>query len=182
MVDNFPACFELVVGEEGGLDLNPHDRGNWTSGIVGQGELRGTNWGISAAAYPDLNIAGLTLADAQAIYLRDYFVPSGADRVPVGVDAVVFDMSVNAGVSEGDRLLQQDLAVHIDGQFGPITKAAAMAANPAETIRKFTALRLTYYQQAAANNPDEAEDLNGWTNRANAVQAAALAMLQETST
>jgi lysozyme family protein len=182
MISNFLACSKLTVDEEGGYDLNPRDRGNWTSGVVGVGTLKGTRYGISAAAYPRLDIANLTLASAQGIYMRDYFTRAGCDRLPIGVDAVVFDMAVNAGVDEGVRLLQQVVGTPQDGKCGPHTCAAANSIDPSTLIRSFTAVRLAFYEATAANNRDETEDLQGWKNRASAVQAAALAMAAATST
>ena len=76
----FPGC--LVVGEEGGFTADPTDSGNWTGGAPGRGECRGTRWGISAAAYPLLDIARLQLTDAQAIYRRDYWDRLQGDALP----------------------------------------------------------------------------------------------------
>ena len=59
-MDNFERCFAFTLGAEGGYSNNPADPGNWTGGAVGNGELRGTNFGISASAYPQLDIANLT--------------------------------------------------------------------------------------------------------------------------
>lgn len=38
-----------------------NDKGNWTGGRVGVGQLKGTKYGISAAAYLHLGIKSLTL-------------------------------------------------------------------------------------------------------------------------
>jgi len=75
-------AFAIVVGHEGSFDRTSADPGNWTAGRVGSGELRGTKYGISAAAYPSLDIEDLTLADAKAIYQRDYWSQINADRMP----------------------------------------------------------------------------------------------------
>lgn len=69
----FDAAFALTVGEEGGFSQDPRDGGNWTGGAPGKGSLRGTKYGISAASYPTLHIDALTLADAKAIYRRDFW-------------------------------------------------------------------------------------------------------------
>jgi lysozyme family protein len=68
----FEQAFARIIGNEGGFTSNQLDPGNWTGGKPGEGECRGTKYGISAHAYPSLDIAGLTLADAYAIYRRDY--------------------------------------------------------------------------------------------------------------
>ena len=38
---NYDEAFKITVGHEGGLTLHRQDRGNWTSGKVGVGELKG---------------------------------------------------------------------------------------------------------------------------------------------
>jgi lysozyme family protein len=72
-MSNFDRMFEIVAGHEGCLTAHPADPGNWTDGAVGAGICRGTKFGISAAAYPDLDIANLTLDAAKALYQRDYW-------------------------------------------------------------------------------------------------------------
>ena len=71
-MSNFDRMFDIVVGHEGGYTANPADRGNWTGGAIGSGTCRGTRFGISAAAYPGLDIANLTIDAAKALYQRDY--------------------------------------------------------------------------------------------------------------
>ena len=78
----FEQAFAVLIGHEGGYDTTRADPGNWTSGIIGTGELRGTKYGISASAYPDIAIKGLSLADAQAVYKRDYWDPILGDILP----------------------------------------------------------------------------------------------------
>jgi lysozyme family protein len=58
---NFDRVFDIVVGHEGGFTANPADCGNWTGGVIGTGTCRGTRFGISAAAYPDLDIANILI-------------------------------------------------------------------------------------------------------------------------
>ena len=49
---NFTSCLGFTLGCEGGFTVNPRDRGNWTGGEIGVGKFNGTNFGLSAAAYP----------------------------------------------------------------------------------------------------------------------------------
>ena len=81
-MDAFAQAFEIVVGHEGGYSAEPQDPGNWTGGAVGQGHLAGTKFGISAAAYPDVDIAALTPDDAAAIYRHAYWERVHADALP----------------------------------------------------------------------------------------------------
>ena len=140
----FEQAFERVIGHEGGLSLSPKDRGNWTTGRIGEGELKGTKYGIAAHAYPHLDIANLTLDDARAIYRRDYWNKVRADELgPLAFD--VFDAAVNHGPTMAAMFLQRALGVKDDGIIGPKTLAAAKAADPWEVRAKFNANRLAFY-------------------------------------
>lgn len=142
----FLNAFTFVVGSEGGYTDDSADPGNWTGGACGRGECRGTNWGISAAAYPTLDIANLSEADAQAIYQRDYWDPLQADSLPAPLALLVFDAAVNNGVSAAARWLQTAAGAAVDGQVGPRTLAAVQAqeGNGAALCAEFQAQRLTY--------------------------------------
>jgi len=46
---NFDLAFDRVIGHEGGYTDDPRDRGNWTGGATGRGELKGTKYGSRRA-------------------------------------------------------------------------------------------------------------------------------------
>jgi lysozyme family protein len=142
----FDKTFEVVIGSEGGLSLNPQDPGNWTGGAVGRGELRGTNWGISAASYPTKDIASLTLDQAKAIYWTDFWLPIAGDKLPPALALLVFDTAVMSGVGRAVRLLQAALGVAEDGVIGPQTLSAinAIAGHGAALEAEFMARRLVF--------------------------------------
>lgn len=95
----FEFAFDLIVSPavEGGYSNVATDPGNWTGGTPGKGILKGTMHGISAAEYPDLDIANLTLDQVKAIYQRDYWAKLGCDAMPWERALCVFDSSVNQG-------------------------------------------------------------------------------------
>ena len=121
---SFLAAFALLIGHEGGLSLVPSDPGNWTGGAVGKGKLVGTKFGISAAAFPTLDIPNLSLVAAQAIYRAQYWMPLLLDSVAPQLALLVFDSAVNNGVSRAARLLQAAVHAKPDGIVGTATIAA----------------------------------------------------------
>lgn len=121
---NFYPSLHFTLPQEGGYTDDPHDPGNWTGGHVNVGELKGTNFGISAAAYPHLDIKNLTQESAARIYKADYWGPCNGDDLPAGTDLLTFDFSVNAGVFESVTCLQQLVGVATDGIVGPVTLKA----------------------------------------------------------
>ena len=48
MDSKFILSFDRVIGHEGLFQNDRDDRGNWTSGKIGVGELKGTKFGIAA--------------------------------------------------------------------------------------------------------------------------------------
>jgi lysozyme family protein len=142
----FDTCFTLVIGFEGGLTRNEADPGNWTGGRCGVGECRGTNWGISAASYPHLDIANLTLANAKGLYYQDYWCKVAADQFPGQLALLLFDAAVNNGVGQAARWLQQLAEVPQDGVIGPLTinrVQTAIAAHGLGTVcGEYLALRM----------------------------------------
>lgn len=129
MSDRFDLCFDRVVGHEGGLSLDRNDRGNWTSGKIGVGSLNGTKYGISAMAYPHVDIRNLTLQDAKDIYRRDYWNKCRCDDLPKAIDYLVFDAAVNHGNSRSARFLQTAVGANPDGIIGEKTVAKVNAKN-----------------------------------------------------
>jgi lysozyme family protein len=120
-MSNFDRMFDLVTGHEGGFTDNPADPGNWTGGKVGVGACRGTMFGVSAAAYPDLDIANLTLDEAMTLYRRDYWDRIAGDQLPTALALLAFDAAINNGTGRASRWLQQVAQVAQDGVIGAKT-------------------------------------------------------------
>lgn len=161
MKENFDTVFEKVVGHEGGYTRHRKDRGNWTSGRIGVGELKGTKYGISAMAYPRLDIRNLTLQDAKDIYRRDYWDSVRGDELPSGIDYIVFDIAVNHGVSDAVRWLQKAVGAAVDGIFGPKTLSAVWAAKPLKVITQLGIIRMHDYMSLSSFSTFG----RGWTRR-----------------
>jgi lysozyme family protein len=148
-MSNFDEIFDFVVGSEGGFTDNPADPGNWTGGKIGAGECRGTRFGISAGAHPDLDIANLTLDQARLIYQSEYWDRIDGDRLPASIALLVFDAAINNGIGHAVRWLQQAASVAQDGVIGPATLEAigSVVAKPdgsAELCAELLAQRLTF--------------------------------------
>jgi lysozyme family protein len=143
-VSAFDDCFSQLIGNEGAFTADSADSGNWTGGAVGQGQLKGTKYGISAASYPTVDIANLTLDQAKAIYLRDFWNKFGGDSLNPALAFQVFDGAVNSGVSRSVKWLQQAAGVTQDGVIGPQTLAAVNALQAACAICAYNGYRLDF--------------------------------------
>jgi len=142
-----------VLSNEGGLSNDSADAGGLT------------NFGISQAAYPNLDIRNLTRADAEAIYQRDFWRYDAIENQRVATK--LFDAAVNMGPVKATRLLQLALGaieagpVVADGVIGSHTIEAINAADSDKLIDEYKARLAKYY--AELNQP---EFLLGWLRRA----------------
>lgn len=168
----FERAFAVVVGHEGGFSSNPADPGNWTGGACGRGECRGTKFGVSAAAYPGLDITTLTLAEAQAVYRRDYWNQVQGDLLPPPLALLVFDAAVNNGVGRAVRWLQGAAGVVEDGVVGPMTLQAVSSATGAALMAELQARRLLFMAGLATWRQFGA----GWARRLSRLPYEAIGM------
>ena len=130
---SFEKIIEFTLLWEGGYSFDKSDPG---------GE---THFGISKRAYPDLDIAGLTLEDVKLIYKRDYW-----DKVAKGeyddLDMCAFDTCVNVGVNRTNKWLVLCKTWH-------------------ELLNK----REAHYRNIIIKNPALKKFEKGWLNRTNAL-------------
>jgi len=145
---DFDTAFDRLIGHEGGYVNNPADPG---------GE---TKFGISKRSYPDVNIAALTLADAKAIYRRDFWQPL-ADAHPA-VRFQAFDFAVNSGIQTAIRKLQAAIGVADDGHWGPISAARLAEMDVSDVLMLYIAERLDFWRKLRTFQTFGA----GWAGRA----------------
>lgn len=148
MAELFDKALAIVLRHEGGYVNDPRDPG---------GE---TKYGISKRAYPNVDIANLTVEDAAAIYRRDYWDKLRPDELPADLAVVLFDTAVNQGVSRAIRLLQKACGVAQDGVMGPNTIAAANRMK--DIVVRLSAERAIAY----ANTANFDTFARGWLRRA----------------
>jgi lysozyme family protein len=154
---NFELAFERLIGHEAGFSDDPADFGNWTGGRPGQGQLKGTKYGVSAKSYPNLDIKHLTLDDAKLLYRRDYW----REDLPPALAFQFFDAAVNHGQSAAASLLQRALGIKDDGAIGPATREAIAQSNKLDLALNFMAERFEFWADARTWPAHG----RGWTRR-----------------
>lgn len=159
IVRGWEDAFDITIGIEGGFSQDQRDPGNWTGGRVGVGRCDGTKYGISAAAFPGIDIADLSLTQAQTLAKQRYWDHYDCDALPPLVGWLVFDTFYNGG--HPVQWLQTALGVKADGQLGPVTLAALREANLAAVCCLFAAERMDYWRSL----PIWATEGRGWASR-----------------
>jgi lysozyme family protein len=159
--DAFNRAFTETVGLEGKFSNDSSDPGNWTGGAVNKGELRGTMYGLSAAAYPKLDIASQNLPSVKAIYLSDYWDKLKCDTLPDSIAIAIFKEGINLGVEGAAKALQRSLKVTPDGDIGQMTIGIATSSPPKDVLEGF----LTECAWAYAGMKDFDKYGKGWLSR-----------------
>ena len=143
----FDYSFARLINSEGGYVNDPADPG---------GE---TKFGISKRSYPNVDIATLTLEQAKAIYMRDFWAPLGdADGA---VKFQVFDFAVNSGIQTAIRKLQSAIGVADDGHWGAVSAAKLATMNRPSVLMLFAAERLDFMRRLST----WPQFGNGWAGR-----------------
>jgi hypothetical protein len=166
----FTRCLETIFRHEGGYVDHPEDPGGATNMGITHKTL--AQWRGTSVTRED--VRNLTREEAGEIYRANYWNALSCDALPAGVDLVVFDFGVNAGVSRAGKLLQRIVHVEQDGQVGPITVGAARSIAADHIIDAFSQGRMDHYR-ALKHWPTFGK---GWTRRTNETRDAAMAMLR----
>lgn len=171
---DFNKVMAFILAREGGYQCRLDDPGNWTGGRQGEGELKGTNFGISAKSYPGEDIKGMLVSRALEIYRSDYWNAVAGDELPDGIALAVMDAAVNQGSARARKWLQIALDLEdVDGVIGPKTVAAAHADSGKWLVR-FLTLRASAYFHTLLDNPSIRAWGTNWMERLFEVEKAVL--------
>jgi lysozyme family protein len=174
MITNWQSSFELMLKSEGGFSDDARDTGNW----LPDGRKGCTNFGVTQTAWEswlgrvssEKEMRSLTPEIVKPFYKRKYWDACRCDDLPQGVDYLVFDFAVNAGVGRSAKTLQSVVGTTMDGAIGPLTLAAVK--NTPDLINKFSQAKIVFYK--SLQNPTYEQ---GWLNRVEIVRADALKMV-----
>lgn len=171
----FETALAHVLKMEGGYSDDPYDPGG------------PTNHGITLKVFADFNgrtldaasRSGLTaelksirMEVVRSIYERRYWQPAQCAAMAPGLALMHFDAAVNHGVGTAIRSLQEAAQTSVDGEIGPLTRAAIAARDPVDILERYAAVRERRYRAL----PHFWRFGRGWLNRVAATRRAALAL------
>lgn len=165
------AKFEIAIPHtlvwEGGYVHHPADPGGETNrGITDQldGKIDGLV-DLDGDGDGDVNIKGLTEAQAKEVYKRRFWDRMHGDEIESQLIAnILFDGYVNCG-GNGIKMIQRIVNVMDDGMIGPKTLAAINSADEIVLYNKYKEARMDYYFDLVDKKPDLKVFLKGWLNR-----------------
>ena len=152
---DFDQAVGIVIRVEGGFVDDLDDPGGMTK------------YGISARAFPEVDIASLTEDGARALYLDHYWIPGKCALLPERLRLIYFDMCVLHGLHAAAITLQRALngagyPIAVDGIIGSETIRAAAYLEP-ERLRSYRILRIA---SIVAKRPSMGKYWFGWYRRA----------------
>lgn len=166
----FGPAYDFLSAHEGGFQKNPNDKGNYWNG-----DLVGTNWGISGKYAREHGYTGrmedLTEDQAMAWFRADFW--NGLDEVEnQAVASKLLDMRANMGVGTANRIAQQaannlvEPPTAVDGAWGPDTILTINSADPQALIDQLADVSVAHYQAIVDQDPSQETWLRGWIKRA----------------
>jgi lysozyme family protein len=150
---NFDECFAALLVHEGDYADLENDPGGKTRYGVTEAVARG-------AGYTG-DMRDLPISLAKTIYRSLYWDAVRGDELPDGIRYFVFDAAAASGVRQSVLWLQRALGVAADGILGPVTLAAAHAANPDKLKARLLSQRLRF-MAGLSNWPSFSR---GWSRR-----------------
>lgn len=171
MKATFPRALAVVLKHEGGWSDHPQDPG----GATMKGVTLKTFSEFLKRQTTKEELRQITDEQLRKIYRDRYWNAVAGDRLPAGLDLVVFDMAVNAGPRRAGRMLQVLLGVTTDGAIGPRTLAAVELHDDGTLIQEYSHERRSYYRSL----PTFQTFGRGWLRRVEEVEVEARKLVGE---
>ncbi len=169
MKENFDDALAAVLEHEGGFVNHPKDPGGMTN--LGVTKRVWETWVGKTVSEADMR--ALTPATVAPMYRKQYWDAVKGDELPSGLDYLMFDFAINAGVSRAIRTMQKAIGTTPDGAIGPKTMQALRDAGPDALIAKFSDEKEAFYRSL----PTFATFGKGWLRRVAEVKSHAVTLL-----
>jgi lysozyme family protein len=167
---NVEKLLPIILQWEGGYQNHKEDTGNYLDG-----ELIGTNKGITPAAYlrsygvrPTIEIMkGITENDVLYVLKRFYWDRWQADKIKnQSVANFLVDWVWGSGV-HGIRIPQQVIGVANDGYVGDITIGTLNSWDQLHLFTELKKSRIDFIEKIVSAKKSNEKFRNGWINRIN---------------
>ncbi|MBO2589345.1 glycoside hydrolase family 108 protein [Shewanella algae] len=149
----------FILKMEGGLRAN--------GGYVNDPKDPGgeTKFGISKRAFPNIDIAALTIDAAVRIYHKNYWLAAHCNDWSAPVALYMLDSAVQHGAVTAIRMLQEICGSKADGKVGPNTRKAVNGCDVEYLCARYGLRRARLYARIIKNNHTQVRFIEGWHNR-----------------
>ena len=167
MKSNWDRSFQLLLKSEGGYVDHPSDPGGRTN--LGVTQAVWENW--VGRSSNEKEMRSLTAQMVEPLYKKKYWNACRCDDLPIGIDYLVFDFAVNAGVGRSAKTLQTVVGTTPDGAIG--VKTIAVVSSTDDLINKFSNEKEKFYRSL----PTFSVFGKGWLSRIEHVKHDAFLMV-----
>ena len=140
---DFDKAVQRILRWEGGYVDHPEDPGGATNRGITQATL--SSWRGRPVSKDE--VRALTVGETKAIYRARYWDRVRGDELPAPLAVMAFDTAVLSGPSAAAKALQRAIGANPDGAIGPLTIAAARAADLRQSVGRFYDERLAFLQR-----------------------------------
>ncbi len=170
--ERFERCLKALLRHEGGYVDHPRDPGGATNLGITLGTAKAWRLDVDGDGDVDKNdVRLLTPETAAPVYREGYWRKTASDRLPPGLDYMVFDLAVNSGTQRAARYLQRCAGVGEDGVIGPKTLAAVADVGASRMVHRLADLREGFYRSL----PTFSTFGKGWMRRLSEVTSRSIA-------
>jgi uncharacterized protein (TIGR02594 family) len=145
----FARALAHVLEMEGGFSDDPHDPGGPTNqGITLAVFAAWKGTPLSEASYAALKgeLKRIPSTMVRDIYGARYWAPAHCTEMPAPLAFFHFDAAVNHGVTGAMRLLQRAVGTDVDGEIGPLTRAAIVRLPMEQLLQRYAEVRRARYR------------------------------------
>ncbi len=148
----FDCCLAAILRENGGYAPGGPDGP--------------TNHGITQAAYslwreehflPEKEVWQISFEEVEAIYQRDFWIPSHAEECPSPLDLLVFRCAVESGPRWAIQTLRQALGLPRGRTFCQRTRDAVKSCDGYAVSLQFLDLRTRFVRELLEKTPNQRE-------------------------
>jgi lysozyme family protein len=164
MKTTYSKAMKIELKYEGGKDDDPVDPGGRTNQGVIQREY--SAWRIQKGL-PNRDVFLMEPAERDEIYYENYATKIHYDELPIGVDLVVLDGSINSGPSQSIKWVQRALGIVADGVMGTLTLERIVDHSDHDLLIALILERRRAYLRALTTFSHFG---NGWMTRVDSLQ------------
>ena len=162
MQSNWGNAFKMMLASEGGYVNHPSDPGGMTN--LGVTKRVWEEW--VGRESNEKEMRSLTPEMVEPLYKRKFWDACKCDDLPSGIDYLVFDFAVNAGVGRSAKILQTAVGATPDGGIGAKTVEKLNQITDGQRFKESYALaKIARYVEICNKNPVQVKFLKGWINR-----------------
>ena len=164
---DFLAAQAFVLAIEGAPSDDEYDKGGYTKHGISE-----TFFNTVKHHAAKKNVKDITFMEAMDILYENFWLVCQCDKLPRGIDLVVYDTAVHCGMLRAIKYLQKALGLPQDGKLSDKVIAHACWAVPGDVIDVILKERTKLYHRKVASDARQKKFLKGWLARLDKLKEA----------